>query len=67
MVDGTPVEGRFYEQDLQKVHLSDGALFRVAKLLEEKKGKVLVKWKGWTEKYNSWIPSQELKKLRVST
>ena len=31
--DDTPLEGIFYEEDLQKVHVDDDGLFRVEKLL----------------------------------
>jgi len=56
--DGTPIEGTFYPQDLQKVNVTDDSLFRVEKVLKRKKGQVLVRWKGWPSKYDSWIPSQ---------
>ena len=56
--DGTPIQGTFYEQDVQKVHVTDQTLFRVEKVLQRKKGQVLVRWKGWPSKYDSWIPSQ---------
>ena len=36
-------------------------------LLEQKKGQVLVQWKGWPNMYNSWIPSPELKKTIVGS
>ena len=55
--DGTPIKGTFYEQDLQKVLISDETLFRVEKVLKRKKGFVLVQWKGWPRKYDSWIPT----------
>ena len=51
--DDTPVKGTFYDADLQKVHVSDEALFRIEKVLKHQKGQVLVKWKGWPDKYNS--------------
>jgi len=56
--DDTPVQGTFYEQDLQKVHLSD--IFRVEKVLKRQKDRLLVKWKGWLEKYNTWISSRDV-------
>lgn len=54
--DGTPIQGTFYEQDLQKVVVDDQSLFRVEKVLKRQKGRALVRWKGWPSKYDSWIP-----------
>ena len=51
--DGSPVEGTFYNADLQKVQLADDALFRIEKVLKRQKDQVLVKWQGWPDKYNS--------------
>ncbi|CAH3168453.1 unnamed protein product, partial [Porites lobata] len=55
--DGTPIKGTFYEPDVQKVQVSDDSLFRVEKVLKRKGRKVLVRWKGWPAKYDSWIPA----------
>ena len=60
--DDTPVQGTFYEADLQKVHVSD--VFRIKKVLKRQKGRWLVKWKGWPDKYNSWIASGDMTSLR---
>ena len=40
--DGTPVKGTFYEEDVQKVLVSDESLFRVEKVLKRKGPYVLV-------------------------
>ena len=56
--DGTPIKGTFYEPDVPKVQVSDDSLFRVKKVLKRKGRKVLVRWKGWPAKYDSWIPAQ---------
>ena len=56
--DGTPIKGTFYEPDVQKVQVSDDSLFRVEKVLKRKGRQVLVRWKGWPAKYDSWIPAQ---------
>ena len=56
--DGTPIKGTFYEPDVQKVQVSDDSLFRVKKVLKRKGRNVLVRWKGWPAKYDSWIPAQ---------
>ena len=62
--DDTPVKGTFYDADLQKVHVSDQALFRIEKVLKRQKDRLLVKWKGWPDKYNSWIASQDVTPLQ---
>ena len=59
--DGTPVEGTFYAQDLQKVTLEDDDLFRIEKIVKCKGNKVLVRWKGWPDKYDTWLGKGALK------
>ena len=58
--DGTPVVGTFYAEDLQKVTVQDDDLFRVEKIVKRKGDKVLVRWKGWPDKYDSWIEKRAL-------
>ena len=60
------MKGTFYEADLQKVPVSNDALFHIEKALKRKKDPVLVKWKGWPDKYNSWISSQDVTLLKKS-
>lgn len=57
-MDGTPLRGTFYREDLQKVTVNDETLWRVEKVLKRKRGAVLVRWKGWPAKYDSWIPTK---------
>ena len=64
--DDTPVQGTFYEADLQKVHVSDQALFRIEKVLKRQKDRWLVKWTGWPDKYNSWIAHGDVTSLQPS-
>ena len=58
--DGTEVRGTFYTQDLQKVTVADDAIFRVEKVLRRKGTKLLVRWKGWPNKYDSWIDKKDI-------
>ena len=58
--DGTPLTGTFYGEDLQKVTVRDDALFRIQKIVKRKGDKVLVRWKGWPDKYDSWIEKRAL-------
>ena len=60
--DGSSLKGTFYEQDLQKVNVTDDDTFRIEKIVKRKGNKVLVQWKGWPQKYNSWIEKGQLTK-----
>ena len=59
-----PVEGTFYQHELQKVEAADDDLFKVESILRYKgRGKnkqALIKWKGWPKKFNSWIPASNI-------
>ena len=56
--DGTPLEGTFYREELQKVTVND--IFRVEKVLQRKGDKLKVRWKGWPAKYDSWINKSDV-------
>ena len=58
--DGTSLRSTFYAEGLQKVTARDDDLFRVEKIVRRKGDKVLVRWKGWPDKYNSWVEKRDL-------
>ena len=53
--DGTPVKGTIYGEDLQKVTVDDDMLWRIEKVLKQRRGQMLVRWKGWPAKYDRWM------------
>ena len=55
-----PIDGSFYEQQMQK---TTQTTFRIEKVLRKRKGRALVKWKGYPDKFNSWVPLEDLEKL----
>ena len=61
--DDTPIKGTFYAEDLQKVTVTDDDLFRIDSVVKRKKDRVLVRWKGWPSKYDSWIDKKDLVRL----
>ena len=62
-----PIDGYFYEEELQKVTKDPNALFRVEKVLmsRTRKGQKehFVKWMGWPKKFNSWIKDTDIQRL----
>ena len=64
-MNGEEIQGTFYEQELQKTHQDT---FRIEKVIKTKGNKVLVKWKGYSDDFNSWIDKSsvvELIKLHI--
>ena len=62
---GDPIEGSFYGAELQK---STQDIYRIEKIIKKRLMKdgnreALVKWKGYDNKFNSWVPLSELKRL----
>ena len=46
------ITGSFYEPELQKTKQQ---VYRIQKVLQRKGKKILVKWKGYPDSFNSWI------------
>jgi Chromo (CHRromatin Organisation MOdifier) domain len=61
---GRIIEGSFYNEELQK---SDQEVYRVEKVIRKKKidgiDHAYVKWSGYSDEYNQWIPMKDLEKL----
>ena len=60
------LDGTFYEPELQKIIRNDD-IYRVEKILRKRKRKAvveyLVKWKGYADKFNSWVSEKDILKL----
>ena len=53
------LKGTFYPQELQKVTKTDN-IYRIERIIKKEKNRVLVKWKGYPEKFNSWVNVKDL-------
>ena len=62
------VDGYFYEQELSPVPNPDDIEYKIEKVIRRKtvKGKrmALVKWKGYPDKFNEWIPAEDIRSLK---
>ena len=51
------IMGTFYETELQK---TSQELFRIEKVIKRGKKKSLVKWKGYSDDFNSWVDNKDI-------
>ena len=68
--DNESIVGEFYTEELQKAIIQgdDKAIYEVEEEIKRRtvgpknnrRVEVLVKWLGWSKKYNSWIPESQL-------
>jgi hypothetical protein len=56
-LSGEEIKGTFYEQEMQK---STQDTFCIEKVLQTKGNKLLVKWLGYSDDFNSWIDKKDL-------
>lgn len=57
-LNGVPVKGGFYSEELQKTKFKD--IYLVEKVLRRNKDKAYVKWLGFDSSHNSWINTREV-------
>lgn len=60
---GDSVEGSLYEEWIQK---TDQSIFRIEKVIRKDvtKKQALVKWRGYPQEFNSWVPLSEVHSLK---
>ena len=59
-LNGEEIDGTFYEPELQK---TSQQLFRIEKVIEKGKNKSLLKWKGYSNDFNSWVDNKDIVNL----
>jgi hypothetical protein len=66
---GEPIEGAFYDTELQAVSRNRLEVERVLQHRGRRgsaQHQVFVKWRGWPDKFNRWIPHRDLTKYTVA-
>ena len=56
-LEGEEIKGTFYEPELQK---TEQQVFRIEKVLEKGEKQSLVKWKGYSDKFNSLVDNKHI-------
>jgi len=64
-----PVIGTFGLEDLQLIEVDADEEHKIERIVDRKKVrgrvKVLIKWLGWPEKFNSWVSESDIKDLTL--
>ena len=58
--NGEEIRGTFYEPELQK---TSQELYRIDKVIKRGKTKSLVKWKAYSDDFNSWVDNKDIVKI----
>ena len=53
------IEGIFYEKELQKTK-NTSEVYIIEKIIRKNKNKYLVKWRGYSDNFNSWIDKDDI-------
>ena len=53
------IEGIFYQQELQKSKNTSG-VYIIEKIIQKNKNKYLVKWRGYSNEFNSWVDKDDI-------
>ena len=56
-LNGEEIDGSFYEPEVQK---TSQQLFKIEKVIEKGKNKSLIKWKGYSDDFNSWVDNKDI-------
>ena len=61
-----PIKGSFYAAELQRVLVDKNTMFKIDKIVASRgKGvsrEVLIKWRGYSDKFNSWVLASTVSK-----
>ena len=56
-LNGEKLDGTFYQEELQKTNLT---LYVIEKIIKTRNDKVYVKWRGYSNNFNSWINKKDI-------
>jgi len=61
----TPIEGQFYAEELTPVCITEETTYKIEKILDKRVRRgireYLVRWKGYSKDFDSWIPASSVK------
>ena len=63
----TPIEGQFYQEELTPARITKQTAYKIDKILDTRVRRgiteYLVRWRGYTKDFDSWIPAYSVKNI----
>ena len=66
-MNGTPIDGQFYQEELITVRIIRRTTYKIEKILYKRVRRgireVLVRWQGYSQEFDSWVPAASVKNI----
>ena len=59
-----PIAGVFYAEELIKIRVDIQKEYQIEKIVKKEGHRALVKWLGYPESFNSWVPLNTIRRLQ---
>ena len=59
-LQGKKMDGMLYEQELLKTNMKENDLYIIEKIIRKNKNKYFVKWRNYSNDFNSWIDKDDI-------
>ena len=63
-LNGTPIDGQFYQEELTPVRITSRTTYKINKILDERVRRgtreYLVRWRGYCRDFDSWVPASSV-------
>ena len=57
---GEKIDGMFYQEELFKTKMKENDLYIIEKIIRRNKNKYFVKWRNYSNDFNSWVDKDDI-------
>jgi len=67
-LNGTPIEGQFYQEGLTRVRVTRRTIYKIDKILNKRVRRgileYLVRWRGYSKDFDCWVPASSVRDVQ---